>query len=241
MGDNHEHVLELESILTALSHLAPADETDPDKIRERQREKEVIRKRLAALTDSSEAARRNRKALGIINGVKGVPHSFDRLEDLLSQQSYRLSFWKVAADEINYRRFFDINELAAVRVEDPDVFQAMHALVFELVKEGMIDGLRVDHSDGLLRSRGVLSPPSGRLPVRRKENRPFLCGHRKDSGGKRKAASDWDIEGTTGYDFLGLMNGLFVDPSRRRAFIACTRPLPVRRPRLMTWSTPASA
>ena len=153
LGENHEHVLELESILTALSHLAPADETDPAKIRERQREKEIVRKRLAALAESSEAVRDEIEASRrSINGVKGVPRSFDRLEELLSQQSYRLSFWKVAADEINYRRFFDINQLAAIRVEEPEVFQAVHALIFELVEKGNIDGLRVDHSDGLLRS-----------------------------------------------------------------------------------------
>ncbi len=83
------------------------------------------------------------------NGRKGDPHSFDRLEALLAGQAYRLCFWRVATDEINYRRFFDINELAAIRVEDPEVFQAVHELVLRFVQRGWVTGLRIDHPDGL--------------------------------------------------------------------------------------------
>ena len=219
LGDGHEHVLELESILTALSHLAPPDETDGAKVRERQREKEVVRKRLATLTDSSEPAREEiEKALTGINGVKGDPHSFDRLEELLAQQSYRLSFWKVAADEINYRRFFDINELAAVRVEEPDVFQAMHALVLELVKQGDIDGLRVDHSDGLLDPAEYFRRLQEACTDGKDSGQPFYIVSEKILVGNEKLRSDWRICGTTGYDFLASLNGLFIDGSRRRAF-----------------------
>jgi (1->4)-alpha-D-glucan 1-alpha-D-glucosylmutase len=219
LGESHEHVLELESILTALSHLAPPHEEDPAKIRERQREKEVIRKRLAALMESSQAAReqidtsRNR-----INGIKGVPHSFDRLEELLAQQSYRLSFWKVAADEINYRRFFDINQLAAIRVEDPEVFQAVHALLFDLVQEGSIQGLRVDHSDGLLDPAEFFRRLQRASMAARNASRRCYIVTEKILVGNENLRSDWEIEGTTGYDFLGLVNGLFVDRDRRRAF-----------------------
>ena len=219
LGEGHQDILELESILTALSHLAPADEDDPAKIRERQREKEMIRKRLSALIESSEAAReeidgsRNR-----INGMKGVPHSFDRLEELLAQQSFRLSFWKVAADEINYRRFFDINQLAAIRVEEPEVFQAVHALLFDLVKEGSVEGLRVDHSDGLLDPAEYFRRLQAACMSARKASRRCYIVTEKILVGNENLRSDWDIEGTTGYDFLGLVNGLFVDRSRRRAF-----------------------
>src|SRR5262249_10325216 len=125
--------------------------SDESRIRERHRETEIIRRRLSALIDSSDevhaAVEHSRRDL---NGIKGEPRSFDRLEQLLAQQAYRLSFWRVAADEINYRRFFDINELAAIRVECPDVFRAVHTLWFELVHEGRIDGFRIDHPDGLL-------------------------------------------------------------------------------------------
>jgi (1->4)-alpha-D-glucan 1-alpha-D-glucosylmutase len=219
LGEGHEHVQELESILTALSHLAPPDETDAAKIRERQREKEVVHKRLAALTEASAPAREEIEiALRQINGVKGDPHSFDRLEELLGLQSYRLSFWKVAADEINYRRFFDINELAAVRVEEPEVFQAMHALVLDLVKQGAIEGLRVDHSDGLLDPAEYFRRLQEACMAGKDTTRQFYIVTEKILVGNEKLRSDWDIAGTTGYDFLGLVNGLFIDGSRRRAF-----------------------
>jgi (1->4)-alpha-D-glucan 1-alpha-D-glucosylmutase len=219
LGESHEQVLELDSILTALSHLAPNNEEDPAKIRERQREKEVIRKRLAALMESSEAAREeiNGSREGI-NGVIGAPRSFDRLEELLAQQSYRLCFWKVAADEINYRRFFDINQLAAIRVEEPEVFQAVHALLFDLVKEGSVEGLRIDHSDGLLDPAEYFRRIERACMSARNASRRCYVVTEKILVGNENLRADWDIEGTTGYDFLGLVNGLFVDRDRRRAF-----------------------
>ena len=79
----------------------------------------------------------------------GEPQSFDALDRLLDAQAYRLAYWRVAVDEINYRRFFDVNDLAALRMNEPKVFEQTHALIFELVDEGKIDGLRIDHSDGL--------------------------------------------------------------------------------------------
>src|SRR2546427_6726862 len=89
-------------------------------------------------------------SLNDMNGRKGDPRSFDALERMLADQSYRLSFWRVAADEINYRRFFDINDLAAIRVEEPEAFATVHSLVFDLVRKGDISGMRIDHPDGLL-------------------------------------------------------------------------------------------
>lgn len=219
LGGQHEHVLELESILTALSHLPPPSSRDPAKIRERQREKEIIRKRLSALTDASAEARQEiENSRRRINGVKGVPHSFDRLEELLAQQCYRLSFWKVAADEINYRRFFDINQLAAIRVEDPEVFRAVHALLFELVKAGAVQGLRVDHSDGLLDPAEYFRRLQIACEPARGAGQRIYVVTEKILVGNEKLRSDWDVEGTTGYDFLGALNGLFVDRAKRRAF-----------------------
>jgi (1->4)-alpha-D-glucan 1-alpha-D-glucosylmutase len=219
LGDGDEHVLELESILTALSHLPPNQETDETKIRERQREKEVIRKRLAALADSSLDARRAiENSRQQINGTKGIPRSFDRLEDLLAQQSYRLSFWGVAAAEINYRRFFDINELAAIRVEDPEVFTAVHQLLFDLIKEGRIAGLRVDHPDGLFDPAEYFRRLQAGCMAATNSERPFFVVGEKILMGNEQLRADWEIEGTTGYDFLNSLNGLYVDRSRRRAF-----------------------
>jgi (1->4)-alpha-D-glucan 1-alpha-D-glucosylmutase len=218
LGESHQDVLELESILTALSHLAPADEQDPAKIRERHREKEIIRKRLSALMESSEAASEEiDSSRSRINGVKGVPRSFDRLEELLAQQSYRLSFWKVAADEINYRRFFDINQLAAIRVEEPEVFQAVHALLLDLVKEGSVEGLRVDYSDGLRDPAEYFRRLQRACMSAGNARRRCYVVTEKILVGNENLRADWDIEGTTGYDFLGLVNGLFVDRGRRRA------------------------
>jgi (1->4)-alpha-D-glucan 1-alpha-D-glucosylmutase len=219
LGNNDEAVLELESILTALSHLAPADQRDQERVRERQREKEVLKRRLAVLAETSEAARDAIEAsLRKINGSKGVPRSFDRLEELLAQQSYRLCYWRVASDEINYRRFFDVNDLAAIRVEDPEVFAAVHALLFELIGEGSIQGLRVDHPDGLLNPAGYFHRlQEGCRKARRAAGRFFIVSEKILTGDER-LRHDWDIEGTTGYDYLGVLNGVFVDRSRQRAF-----------------------
>src|SRR5262249_23026336 len=200
-------------------HLPPNQETDETKIRERQREKEVIRKRLAALADSSLDARRAiENSRQQINGTKGIPRSFDRLEDLLAQQSYRLSFWGVAAAEINYRRFFDINELAAIRVEDPEVFTAVHQLLFDLIKEGRIAGLRVDHPDGLFDPAEYFRRLQAGCMAATNSERPFFVVGEKILMGNEQLRADWEIEGTTGYDFLNSLNGLYVDRSRRRAF-----------------------
>src|SRR5262249_37195022 len=127
LGAAATEFIEYQSILTALSHLPPRATTNPQKVAERQRETEVLRGRLAPLAEGcgpvQEFLRQN---LAIFNGQPGAPHSFDLLDDLLNEQSYRLAFWRVAADEINYRRFFDVNELAALSQEDPETFAATH-------------------------------------------------------------------------------------------------------------------
>lgn len=141
---------ELESIVTALEHLPQRTETDPARVTERLREKEVIKGRLRALGDrAAEIADYIGRSVEEFNGTPADSHSFDRLDGLLDAQVYRLSHWKAAADEINYRRFFDINDLAAVCMESPEVFTESHRLVFELLLRGDVDGLRIDHIDGL--------------------------------------------------------------------------------------------
>jgi (1->4)-alpha-D-glucan 1-alpha-D-glucosylmutase len=150
MGKDDSHLQELLSIITALTHLPPHTENNRDKMMERQREKEIIKIRLWSLYNESEEIRiylnQNVRAF---NGEKGNPTSFDLLDDLLDDQVYRLSHWRVATEEINYRRFFDINELAAIRMENLPVFQEAYKLIFRLVREGKVTGLRVDHPDGL--------------------------------------------------------------------------------------------
>jgi len=141
---------ELHSIVTAVRHLPPRNSRDSDEIAARAREKEVVKRRLAALVErSADVHELIERAARRLNGIAGQPRSFDALHGLLDRQSYRLAHWRVASEEINYRRFFDINQLAALRMEDPTVFDAVHRFVFELVERGAATGLRVDHVDGL--------------------------------------------------------------------------------------------
>jgi (1->4)-alpha-D-glucan 1-alpha-D-glucosylmutase len=150
VGETSPPVVEYLSIVSAVSHLPSRTETALDKVAERQRENAVVKRRLAALTSESESVREFiEQNVALFNGKAGEPASFDLLDRLLDAQAYRLSFWRVASDEINYRRFFDVNELAALSMERPEVFEATHELVFRLLREGKVDGLRIDHPDGL--------------------------------------------------------------------------------------------
>ncbi|MCC6166831.1 MAG: malto-oligosyltrehalose synthase [Caldilineaceae bacterium] len=143
-------VLELQSVITAVSHLPPRTETAPQRIAERVREKEVIKRRLGTLYTTVPAFQAALDAtVEEFNGRPGDPRSMDALDALVEAQAYRLAFWRVAGEEINYRRFFDINELAAIRVEDPEVFAATHELALRLLVDGQAHGARIDHPDGL--------------------------------------------------------------------------------------------
>ena len=148
---------ELQSILTALEYLPKRTETDPRRIAERIREKEIIKRRLERrCAEAPQVQQAIEKALARINGEPGDARSFDALDELLNAQSYRLAFWRVAAEEINYRRFFDVNDLAAIRVELPKVFDATHRLLLELVRTRAVTGLRIDHPDGLYCRASIL-------------------------------------------------------------------------------------
>src|SRR5207247_11196367 len=143
-------VVELQSIATAARHLPTAHERDPAARTERHREKEVIKRRLAAVVEADRGVRERIEAVvAELNGRKGHPASFDHLDELLGVQCFRLAFWRVASEEINYRRFFDVNDLAAIRQELPKVFDAVHRLLLELVQTRAVTGLRIDHPDGL--------------------------------------------------------------------------------------------
>jgi (1->4)-alpha-D-glucan 1-alpha-D-glucosylmutase len=150
MPAESEDLRELESVITALDHLPGCLETKLERVAERQREKEVAKDRLKRLSARNpEISRFIERNLRDFNGAPDDPHSFDRLEELLGAQVYRLSHWKAAGDEINYRRFFDVNDLAAVSMEELDVFEDAHRLVFELLVRRDVAGLRIDHIDGL--------------------------------------------------------------------------------------------
>ncbi|MDB4996710.1 MAG: malto-oligosyltrehalose synthase, partial [Myxococcaceae bacterium] len=151
-----------------------------------------------------------------VNGTKGDPSSFDRLDALLRDQHYRLADWHVAKEEINYRRFFDINTLAAVRMEAPAVFEAAHALVFRLLDAGKVTGLRLDHTDGLFDPAEYFR----QLQARRGDNpddKPLYLVAEKILEPKEQLPPSWLVDGTTGYDFLASLNGLWIDPRAEAA------------------------
>jgi (1->4)-alpha-D-glucan 1-alpha-D-glucosylmutase len=215
-GDEVPFVLELESIIRALRHLPTRTDVEPARVRERAHEREVIRRRLVALIEErAEVGRALDEALREINGRRGDPSSYERLEALLGAQGYRLSLWRVAAHEINYRRFFDINELAAIRVEDEKVFEAVHELPLRLVQQGIVSGFRIDHVDGLL-------DPEQYLAQLRAAWRDAHGGGETGEGdgyvvvekilmpGERLSGA-WATAGTTGYEMLNLISSVLVD------------------------------
>ena len=214
---------ELQSILTALEYLPKRTETDPKRIAERIREKEVIKRRLERrCAEAPQVQRAIEKALAQINGKPGDPRSFDALDELLNAQSYRLAFWRVAAEEINYRRFFDVNDLAAIRVELPKVFDAVHRLALDLVSAGAVTGLRIDHPDGLYLPREYFEKLQQRcakalgigLP---QDGRAIYMLAEKILTASEALRKDWLMHGTTGYDFANQVTQLLVDSSAETA------------------------
>ena len=245
LGADHPHLLEFRSIITALHHLPLRTETDRDKVIERNREKEIIKRRLATLTTTNPEIRTFvEDNVRFFNGTKSDPRSFAPLDTLLSDQAYRLAYWRVAVEEINYRRFFDINELAAIRTEDPAVFAAIHQLVFRLLAEGKVTGLRIDHVDGLYDPAGYLrrlqhaagmgmraeAEPGSRLvtlsgepaAAQQLNTDPALSGFpyytvvEKILEPGEYLPEHWPVHGTTGYDFLSMLNGVFIDQDNEK-------------------------
>src|SRR5205085_5225479 len=116
-----------------------------------QREKDVARARLSRLVAEHPVVGEHiDAALRGFNGEPGTPETFDQLHEMLESQPYRLSYWRTASHEINYRRFFDVNTLAGRRVENPDVFDATHQLIGSLIASGTVHAVSIDHHDGLL-------------------------------------------------------------------------------------------
>ncbi len=216
-----DDVDELRSIVTAAEHLPPRTSREPQDIAVRAREKEVIKRRLASLADRQPAIRRFiEDAVTCFNGRPGEPRSFDLLDGLLDQQSYRLAHWRVASEEINYRRFFDVNQLAALRMEDPSVFDTVHRFAFDLVGRRAATGLRIDHVDGLYAPADYLhrlQARAGEALGRGDTPGPALyLVVEKILGRDEPLASGWPVHGTTGYEFAATVNGLFVDQRAER-------------------------
>jgi (1->4)-alpha-D-glucan 1-alpha-D-glucosylmutase len=195
------------SELLAISERLRAMEAEaaPERRAQFPEEAEALRARLAAAVAGSEAVRQAiERAISLINGSPGTPESFGTLHRILEAQSYRLAHWRVAASDINYRRFFDINGLAGLRIEDPDIFERSHAAIFRLVREGRIQGLRIDHIDGLADPEAYVRALQGAVGP------GFYIVIEKilEPG---EALRPWPVAGTTGYDALNLLDGVFVE------------------------------
>jgi (1->4)-alpha-D-glucan 1-alpha-D-glucosylmutase len=161
--------------------------------------------RLAHAAAQPEIAAAIETALGAWVGVPGRRATYRPLHRLLEAQAYRLAYWRVAADEINYRRFFNINELAGMRVELPELFAETHKMILALAERGDIDGVRIDHIDGLF------DPAAYLAELRR--SCPAGCIYVEKILARYETLPAWPIEGSTGYDFANQLLGLFVDPT----------------------------
>ncbi|MCC7364043.1 MAG: malto-oligosyltrehalose synthase [Dehalococcoidia bacterium] len=160
-----------------------------------------------------------RAALDGINGEPGNSPSFDRLDRILQEQHYRLADWRISGDELNYRRFFDVNGLAGIRVEREDVFDDVHRLLFQLVERGIVTGVRVDHVDGLYDPPAYLARLRAGLQAAAAAHTelPLPIYVEKILEGDEELPGDWPVAGTTGYEFMAVVDGLLVDPGGRNA------------------------
>jgi len=245
LGPEHATLLELKSVYQMLLTIPHRTETDRELLAARHRETDIAYQKLAKLLEESGDVRDFiSENVRLFNGAPGDPRSFDLLDGLLHDQVYRLAYWRVAGEEINYRRFFDINELAAIRTEDPRVFAETHRLILRLVREGIVTGLRIDHPDGLYapgeylrrlqracflervhgrlerevagdatawRDRAVLERYDAAQQERGSSLRPFYIVAEKILASGERLPAHWAVLGTTGYEFLNMLNGIFVD------------------------------
>jgi (1->4)-alpha-D-glucan 1-alpha-D-glucosylmutase len=245
-GHGQDALPELESLTAALGRLPVNSTTDPDEVLRRQRELPELTSRLQTLWQDSPGVRTYiERALKSINGTPRDPSSFDALHTLLEKQAYRLAFWRVSGEEINYRRFFDINDLVGLRMENPRVFAETHKLIRRFLAEGLISGLRIDHPDGLLNpaeyfmrlqrlcaaSRCLGAEPRSpaaadgiELDIHAavseappEQQAPLYLLIEKILERGEHLHPEWQVDGSVGYDFANLVNGVLID-HRHAAF-----------------------
>ncbi|HYQ91893.1 MAG TPA: malto-oligosyltrehalose synthase, partial [Candidatus Competibacteraceae bacterium] len=224
LGTDNPLFLEYQSLLTGFGHLPARTALTPEAIAERARDKEIHKRHLVDLcARSPDIALFITENVQRFNGKPGDADSFDALHALLEAQAYRLSFWRVAADDINYRRFFDINDLAGLRMENETVFQQTHRLIFKLLAEGRLNGLRIDHPDGLYNPKqyfqrlqeALVSAKNGTAVKNgapsETDAKPIYVVVEKILESYERLPEDWPVHGTTGYDFANLVNALLID------------------------------
>jgi hypothetical protein len=207
-GDELRHPAQsLRHLAEAFAGLPPREVRDRPRMDERNLRKEVAKGRLASLARSHrEVADAISRAVESFRGRSDDPASFDALHELLERQPYRLAYWRVAQDDINYRRFFDINDLAALRQENDAVFNHTHRLILDLVKE---QGGRVARGP----SRRLFDPRDYFRRLQAACPKPIYLVVEKIVAPFENLHEDWAVHGTTGYRFANVVNGLFVDPA----------------------------
>jgi len=213
LGADNPDVIRILGVISLIHNLPARTVGSLKKRRERLHWRDIIKKNLWLLYDRSPRLREFLdENLRQFNGRRGDPASFTLLDQLLREQPYRLAHWLVSLEMINYRRFFSINDLIGIRVEDPQVFTATHGLLFNLVAEGKVTGLRLDHIDGLHDPTAYLNRLQAELQARRPAgaNAPCYVVVEKILEKDEPLPASWPVAGTTGYDFLGVLNNLFV-------------------------------
>ena len=211
VGADSPQLHEFLSILTSLQNLPENADQSPALMSERQREKEVARNRLTRLVSEFPVIGEHiETAVQSANGEPGRPESFNLLHELLEAQAYRLSYWRTASHEINYRRFFDINTLAGLRVEDPHVFSSTHQLLTKLVTSGAVQAVRIDHPDGLFDPRHYFTM------LQEAAGGDLWVVAEKILSGRESLPEGWAVSGTTGYNYLNDLNGVFINAADAR-------------------------
>jgi len=199
LGRRHPDFIKLLGVLYLIKNL-PSE----FKGRERYDQLAFVKGLLWELYTENEAVKEFfAQNIQLFNGEKGKPESFNLLDSILSEQFYRLSFWKVGAEEINYRRFFTVNELISVKVEEMKVLGKSHSLIERFVKEGKFTGLRIDHIDGLYNPNDYLEK------LREKVGDTYITAEKILELVGEDLPHHWSIQGTSGYDYLNYVNGLF--------------------------------
>ena len=209
---------ELENIRRALAALPDRRAPTPEQVAERGREKELHKRRLATLAaNDPPVARALDAAVRSFIGTAAEPASFDALHELLELQAFHLAYWRVASEDINYRRFFDVNDLAALRVDNEEVFEATHRRLLQLIGAGQIDGLRIDHIDGLYDPAGYLRRLQQRIGAVTGKSWPraLYLVVEKISLSFEHLPDDWPVHGETGYHFANIVTRMLIDAATR--------------------------
>ncbi len=213
----HPAIDELRQLQSLVEAIPLRTATEPVDVGRRRELSQSLKQRLFHLyRDHLEVRLAIDAALRDLSDTKDQPERADFLDRILARQGYRLAHWRIAYEEINYRRFFDINDLVRLRVEDEDVFRTRHAPILQLVREEKVTGLRVDHIDGLLDPQGYLERLQAELGG---EGSPpgFYVVVEKILGRGERLPQQWRACGTTGYDFLNVLNDAFVHPDGLRS------------------------